>query len=43
LATAIEGAADVLVTGDRDLLEVAADSPIPILEPRAFWELLRSG
>jgi putative PIN family toxin of toxin-antitoxin system len=43
LATAIEGAADVLVTGDRELLEVAADSPIPILEPRDFWELLRSG
>ena len=43
LATAIAGAADVLVTGDRDLLVVAADSPIPIIEPRAFWELLRAG
>jgi uncharacterized protein len=43
LATAIAAAADVLVTGDRDLLVVAADSPIPILEPRAFWELLRAG
>ena len=43
LATAIAGAADVLVTGDRDLLVVAAGSPIPILEPRAFWELLRAG
>ena len=43
LATAIAGAADVLVTGDRDLLVVAADSPVPILEPRAFWELLRVG
>lgn len=43
LATAIAGAADVLVTGDRDLLVVAADSPIPILEPRTFWELLRAG
>lgn len=43
LATAIAGAADVLVTGDRDLLVVVAESPIPILEPRAFWELLRAG
>lgn len=43
LATAIAGAADVLVTGDRDLLTVTAESPIPIVEPRAFWELLRAG
>jgi uncharacterized protein len=43
LATAIAGAADVLVTGDQDLLVVASDSPIPILEPRTFWELLRAG
>lgn len=43
LATAIAGAADVLVTGDQDLLVVAADSPVPILEPRTFWELLRAG
>jgi uncharacterized protein len=42
LATAVAGAADVLVTGDRDLLVVAEDSPIPILTPRAFWELLRA-
>jgi putative PIN family toxin of toxin-antitoxin system len=42
LATAVAGTADVLVTGDRDLLVVAASSPIPILEPRAFWELLRA-
>jgi uncharacterized protein len=42
LATAVAGAADVLVTGDRDLLVVAEESPIPILTPRAFWELLRA-
>lgn len=42
LATALEGEADVLVTGDRDLLAVQVESPIPILEPRAFWELLRN-
>lgn len=43
VATAISGAADVLVTGDRDLLAIATKSPVPILDPRAFWELLRAG
>lgn len=43
LATAVSGVADVLVTGDDDLLIVASQSPVPILTPRAFWELLRSG
>ena len=43
LATAVAGDADVLVTGDQDLLVVTADSPIPILDPRSFWELLRVG
>jgi len=42
LATAVSGSADVLVTGDEDLLVVAALSPVPILSPRAFWEMLRS-
>lgn len=41
LATAIAGKADVLVTGDTDLLAVSQASPIRILDPRAFWELLR--
>jgi putative PIN family toxin of toxin-antitoxin system len=40
LASAIAGRADVLVTGDRDLLDVAASAPLPVLDPRAFWELL---
>jgi putative PIN family toxin of toxin-antitoxin system len=40
LATAISGHADVLVTGDNDLLTVASESPIPIITPRAFWQLL---
>lgn len=43
VATAVLGAADVLVTGDRELLEVAVEAPLPILAPRAFWELLRRG
>jgi putative PIN family toxin of toxin-antitoxin system len=43
LATAVAGDADVLVTGDQDLLAVRDDAPLPILDPRAFWELLRGG
>lgn len=42
LAEAVAGKADVLVTGDQDLLEVASKAPIKILSPRGFWELLRS-
>lgn len=42
LAEASAGEADVLVTGDRDLLDAATEAPLPILSPRAFWEQLRS-
>jgi putative PIN family toxin of toxin-antitoxin system len=42
LATAVAGNADVLVTGDRDLLDVQAELPIRTLDPRAFWDLLRA-
>ena len=41
LAEALEGLADVLVTGDRELLEITHDLPINILSPRGFWERLR--
>ena len=40
LASAVAGRADVLVTGDRDLLDVAGKTPLPILDPRGFWNLL---
>ena len=43
LATAVAGGADVLVTGGQDLLAAQSDAPIPILGPRAFWDLLRAG
>jgi putative PIN family toxin of toxin-antitoxin system len=43
LATAIAGSADVLITGDQDLLAVHRKAPLPILDPRAFWEMLRAG
>jgi len=41
LASAEAGAADVLVTGDRDLLAIATDAPLPIVDPRGFWSLVR--
>jgi predicted nucleic acid-binding protein len=41
LAEAATAAVDLLVTGDRDLLEVA-DSPVTIVSPRGLWERLRS-
>jgi uncharacterized protein len=43
LGEAVAGEADVLVTGDQDLLQIATRSPLKILAPRGFWELLRSG
>jgi len=42
LASAVAGGADVLVTGDQDLLVIADVAPLPILLPRAFWEQCRS-
>lgn len=42
LAEAVAGGADVLVTGDRDLLDVAERAPLAILTPRGLWERLRS-
>jgi len=42
LASAIESRADVLVTGDRDLLDIASDAPIKIVDPRGFWDLVRN-
>lgn len=41
LATAVAGKADVIVTGDSDLLEVATKAPISIVDPRGFWNMVR--
>ena len=43
LASAVAGKADVIVTGDSDLLEVASQSPIKIVDPRGFWTMVREG
>ena len=42
LASAIAGGADVLVTGDQDLLAITAQAPLTILNPRGFWDRVRS-
>ena len=41
LASALEAKADVLVTGDRDLLELRKRLPLRIRDPRGFWNLVR--
>jgi uncharacterized protein len=43
LADAVAAEVQILVTGDKDLLEVPGESPIPILSPRAFLTLTRGG
>jgi predicted nucleic acid-binding protein len=40
LAEAAGGAADVLVTGDRDLLK-AHEPPVKIVSARQLWDLIR--
>ena len=42
LSEAIQGKADALVTGDRDLLAVTEKLPLEILTPRGFWERVRN-
>lgn len=41
LSEVVAGNAEVLVTGDRDLLEIADPLPLQILTPRGLWEQLR--
>jgi len=41
LASAISGGADILVTGDKDLLSIARQAPLPVLDPRGCWDRLR--
>ena len=40
-ASAVEGRAEVFVTGDRDLLDVAGAASLKIVDPRGFWQLGR--
>jgi uncharacterized protein len=43
LASAVAGQADVLITGDSDLLEIAPKAPLRIIDLRGFWEMIRGG
>jgi len=43
LVDALAAGAQVLVSGDQDLLVAAHESPIPIVSPRAFWTLITGG
>ena len=40
LASAVEANADVLITGDQNLLCLGEEAPLPIVDPRGFWELV---
>ena len=42
LRAAIAGGAEVLVTGDRELLGLGRIEDLEILSPREFWEKLKS-
>jgi len=41
LASALIAGADLLVTGDQPLIEVAGQVSIPIVDPRGCWNRLR--
>lgn len=41
LASAVDGQADLLVTGDQDLLAIANRAPLSIVDPRGCWDRLR--
>ena len=41
LSCALEGRADIFVTGDKELIELQRVSDLEILSPRAFWEKLK--
>ena len=42
LALAIESNADYIITGDQDLLVLKKHKKIPIIQPRQFWEILKT-
>ena len=42
VAAALAGNADLLVTGDRELVDAGPAGDVRIITPRDFWELLRT-
>lgn len=43
LQAVLAGQAELLITGDRDILDVRDRIPVPVQTPREFWESLRTG
>jgi uncharacterized protein len=43
LASAVAGRADLIVSGDGDLLVLGRAGPVPVLSPRQFWDSLQPG
>lgn len=41
LASALSGKAELMVTGDRELLDLGSVEGLEIVSPRIFWEKLR--
>ena len=42
LAAALAGSAEVLVSGDKDLLVLARVDRLQIVDPRGFWRLAKA-
>jgi putative PIN family toxin of toxin-antitoxin system len=42
VSAALNGRADLFVTGDAELLELREIGPLAIVSPRGFWERLKS-
>jgi len=42
LTSALAGNADVLITGDQDLLSLAEIPDIIITDPRGFWDMVKT-
>lgn len=42
VAAAIEGKTEILVTGDKDMLEAKSQVGLRVVSPRGFWELLKA-
>lgn len=41
IETAVSGSAEIIITGDKDLLTIKDYKGIKIISPRDFWELMR--
>jgi len=42
LASALSAEAEILITGDKDLLDIAGEvESLRVMTPRAFWEEVR--